>query len=512
MAMTVRDYDPAIRMPAGPTMAGAAALALFGLLWAAAMSLMSALMAARLLGISGFGLFRLGLSVVTVATAVASGGLHNALLTLIPKRDTREGQAAVTLGGAAWPATAVAGVLAIAIIIWRTPLAAALGDHGAGGLLAAMALSLPFLVLLAAVGAASRAAFAFTSAIIPGQIIRPALFTLSLVAALAWGMRSPVTVAWLFTGAAAAAAWIAGVAVSRVESYGTAWLRPTWRLDRDLVVLMTPLLGLAILQSVHESLPVWQLGRQSTASALGLYAAAERMAFLVAAILAAVNTVYAPAISVLWARAERDVLRDSFQRAARWTLLASIPVCLLLIFAGPGLLRAFGVEYQVAVPALTLLALGQMVNAGTGSVGYLLLLTGHARTVIWHYAAAVALLAALGAVLVPRYGPTGAAGAAALVIAGLNLAMVVQAQRRLRIVPFTRATLRILAAGLVGAGAGVVAARWAWGGTAAWPIGLAGTTAAVLGAYAAAAAGFLPDEDRVQVRKLWMVLRRRSQP
>lgn len=507
MALTAHGRDSAGRIPSTPAMAGAAALALSGLLWSALMSVVTAPLAARVLGVTNFGLYRLALSVVTVATAVASGGLHNALLTIIPRRGERAGLMAETLGRAAWQAATVAGVLAAAIAIWRTPIAAAFGYPQAGLLLAVMAVSLPFLVLLAAVQAASRAAFAFAAAIVPGQIVRPALFAVLLVAAWRWDVRSPVTVAWLFTAAAAMAACIAGAAVSRVGQFGTGWLRPAWRIDREFITLMAPLMGLAILQGIQESLPVWLLGRLSTAGAIGLYAAAERMAFLVAVILTAINLVYAPAIGALWARAERERLRESFQRVARWTLAASLPVCLVLIVAGQGLLRVFGVEYQVAAPALTLLALGQLVNAGTGSVGYLLLLTGHSRTVVWDVAVAVMTLAGLGSVLVPSYGVTGAAGAVAVVVAGLNLLMAAQVRARLHVVPFTRDTLRVLAAGLVGAGGGLLTYRWAWMSSTPWFAGLVGSSIAVLGAYGLAVSLLMPDDDRDRLRQTWAALR-----
>ncbi len=507
MALTAHGRDSAGRIPSTPAMAGAAALALSGLLWSALMSVVTAPLAARVLGVTNFGLYRLALSVVTVATAVASGGLHNALLTIIPRRGDRAGAMAGTLGRAAWQAAAFAGVLAAAIAIWRAPVAAAFGYPQAGLLVAVMAVSLPFLVLLATVQAASRAAFAFTAAIVPGQIVRPTLFAALLVAALGWDIRSPVTVAWLFTAAAATAACVAGVWISRVAQFGTAWLRPEWSIDQELVAVMAPLMALAVLQGIHESLPVWLLGRLSTARAIGLYAAAERMAFLVAVILAAVNLVYAPAIGALWARGEQARLRESFQRVARWTLAASLPVCLVLIVAGPGLLRVFGAEYQVAFPALTLLALGQLINAGTGSVGYLMLLTGQTRTVVRNFSAAVVTLVGLGVVLVPVYGPTGAAGAAALVMAGLNLLMVAQVRARLHVVPFTRDSLRVLAAGLVGAAGGILAFRWAWMSSTPWVVGLFGSSVAVLGAYGVAVSVLLPDDDRERLRQTVAALR-----
>jgi len=440
---------------------------------------------------------------------VASGGLHNALLTIIPRRAGRADAVAETLGRAAWQATTVAGVLAAVIAVSRVPVAAAFGYPQAGSLLAVMAVSLPFLVLLATVQAASRAVFAFDAAVVPGQVVRPTLFAGLLVAALGSQIRSPVTVAWLFTVAAAASAAVAGVWITRVPRFGTAWLRPAWRIDREVVAVMAPLMVLAVLQGIHESLPVWLLGRLSTARNVGLYAAAERMAFLVALVLLAVNLVYAPAIGALWARGEDARLRESFQRVARWTLAASLPVCLVLVVAGPGLLRIFGVEYQGAFPALVLLALGQLVTSGTGSVGYLLFLTGHIQTVVRTFVGAVVTLVGLGLLLVPIYGAAGGAGAAALVMVGLNLAMVARAKALLGIVPFTQDSLRVFAAGLAGAAGGMLTFRWAWMSSTPWAVGLIGSTVAALSAYGTALVVLLPHDDLDRLRQTLTALRHR---
>ena len=81
----------------------------------------------------------------------------------------------------------------------------------------------------------------------------------------------------------------------------------------------------------------------------------------------------------------------------------------------------FGTEYSRSALLLVILALGQLVNVMTGSLGYLLSMSGHERDMrtIVLLSGPFAMLAAL--VLIPLYGVTGVAVATALAVAAQNL-------------------------------------------------------------------------------------------
>jgi O-antigen/teichoic acid export membrane protein len=106
--------------------------------------------------------------------------------------------------------------------------------------------------------------------------------------------------------------------------------------------------------------------------------------------------------------------------AKMMTLLAS-PILLAFIFL-PGLvLTIFGSEFRDGSSALTILALGQFVNVATGSVGYILIMTGHERTERNIAASFVLINAILNFILIPRLGIEGAALATATSLALRNL-------------------------------------------------------------------------------------------
>ena len=91
----------------------------------------------------------------------------------------------------------------------------------------------------------------------------------------------------------------------------------------------------------------------------------------------------------------------------------------------------FGQEYTQAAHLLQLLIIGQFVNVITGSVGFLLNMTGHEKDMrnVVFFSGPLAL--GLGLFLTPIYGTTGAAVATAFALASQNLLAVFMVKKRL---------------------------------------------------------------------------------
>jgi O-antigen/teichoic acid export membrane protein len=139
-----------------------------------------------------------------------------------------------------------------------------------------------------------------------------------------------------------------------------------------------------------------------------------------------VNASLSPTASALWAQgdvAELQRLATSGSRAALGT--TALLVAGIVVFAEP-LLLVFGPEFRAGSTALVILAAGQLVNAFTGSVGALLVMTGHERDVAAGLAVGVATGIVLDLLLIPGLGITGAAigGAAAMSVWNVTLSVV----------------------------------------------------------------------------------------
>lgn len=89
----------------------------------------------------------------------------------------------------------------------------------------------------------------------------------------------------------------------------------------------------------------------------------------------------------------------------------------------------------MAYPALLLLTVGQLVNAITGSVGTTLAMTGEERCVLGGNLYALLLNLVFLLLLVPMFGPAGAAASTSISTIFLNIYLTHQARKRIGISP-----------------------------------------------------------------------------
>ncbi len=101
-------------------------------------------------------------------------------------------------------------------------------------------------------------------------------------------------------------------------------------------------------------------------------------------------------------------------QSARAILALAVPITLVFVLFGEQFLAlAFGPDYAAGHTALAILAIGQLVNAGMGSVGVLLNMTGHERDTMRGVAIAAVANVLLSLVLIPLFSTVGAAVATA---------------------------------------------------------------------------------------------------
>ncbi|MEW6580532.1 MAG: MATE family efflux transporter, partial [Chloroflexota bacterium] len=269
---------------------------------------------------------------------------------------------------------------------------------------------------------------------VPDQVLQPALFLAAVSIAYLAGraVASAQAAMALFVAATllalAFSAWRlrralppAVRAVAPV-SEGRAWLISA------IPFALTQ--GLIVLNVQVDSL---MLGTLDSAEAVAYYTVTQRLTMLITLPLISVGVALAPHIASLHAAGQRHELQRAVTGSTRLALGAALPVTLLYVAAGTFFLGLFGAEYRVARTALAIFSLGQLVNAATGPVGPLLLMTGHERAATLTTGLGVALHIVLNALLIPLWSIEGAAVAGGISIAAVNLTLAALAWRRLRI-------------------------------------------------------------------------------
>ena len=115
---------------------------------------------------------------------------------------------------------------------------------------------------------------------------------------------------------------------------------------------------------------------------VALYSIAARLSLLSTIALEAVNMVVAPLFSEAYKNSKVSELKKISVLSVRYLLLISLPVLVFFIMFSGDLLSIFGGDYKEAANVLRVLAVGQFFNAVTGSVSFLLIMTGGAAKVM----------------------------------------------------------------------------------------------------------------------------------
>jgi O-antigen/teichoic acid export membrane protein len=165
----------------------------------------------------------------------------------------------------------------------------------------------------------------------------------------------------------------------------------------------------------------------------GLYSAAARTGALVGLALVAGNAVVAPMIASCHSQGDVVGLRRVVRTGTRMALAGSLTLAAALVVFGREVLAFFGPEYAGSYAALLVLCAGQVISAGIGPVGYLLSLTGHERTAARVYGVCAVVNVAASAILIPRWGLTGAAVATAGSMVMWNVWLRVLVRERLNL-------------------------------------------------------------------------------
>jgi O-antigen/teichoic acid export membrane protein len=402
------------------------------------LTFLSAVILARTLGPAGYGVYAYVFALIAILAVPAQFGLPGLVV-----RETAKAQATrdwpLMSGLWRWTNT-VAGTVSLALAAVAGLAAWALASRFAASELTTFAwglLLVPLIVLGDLRGAALRGLHRVVAGQLPDMILRPGLLMLFVVAAVlvlppgrltaAYAMGLHALAAFVaFVGGALIlrAARPAEVRAAKMRTYA----RSAWRQS------VLPLAIMSGMQLIIQYTDILMLGLFRSADQVGIYRVVIQGGVLVVFGLQAVNMVVAPHFARLYRLGDTATLQRVATAGARASLLTALPVVLAFVFFGDFILRSvFGEPFAAGRTALAIIAVGQLVNAGVGSVGFLLNMTGHERDTARGMAVGALSNVVLNLVLIPPLGMNGAALATAVSMIIWNLLLWYFARRRLGI-------------------------------------------------------------------------------
>ena len=206
--------------------------------------------------------------------------------------------------------------------------------------------------------------------------------------------------------------------------------------DFDRATLLrssVPLLWVASMTMAMNWIATFALGAWSTVADVGVFNAASRVSFLVGFVLIAVDNISAPKFAALYKAGDQDGLARTARHTVRLMLLLAAPALAVIVLAPTRIMSLFGVEFQRGGLVLVILALAQLANVMAGSVGSLLMMTGHEKQVRDSNTLAAVICLLVSVALVPRTAALGAALAVAAALVARNVYEVLMVRRYLGI-------------------------------------------------------------------------------
>jgi O-antigen/teichoic acid export membrane protein len=170
-----------------------------------------------------------------------------------------------------------------------------------------------------------------------------------------------------------------------------------------------PLLFNSIFSIIALRVDLLAVGYYLGPEEVGIYSAAVRTAAIVGITLFAANTIVAPLIASYYARRDLAGLQDVVSLATMGAFWPALFIGAGVILFSKPLLGVFGAEFISARIPLILLVVGQLVNVGSGSVGLLMVLTGHERQSMFVVGVSALIISVACCFVVPSFGIIGAA-------------------------------------------------------------------------------------------------------
>lgn len=256
----------------------------------------------------------------------------------------------------------------------------------------------------------------------PEGLVNPLLVIAGIVALrLALGDRlsagSTVAVA---VGAAATAAVIGARLLRRALPRAARDAEPVYA-TRAWAMTALPLMLMGAISTANDQLGTIFVGALGSAREVGVFAVASRAASLIPFLLLAAVPTLMPSVVELHTRKDIEKLQHLLTRAARIVFYASTPIVIGVIVLAAPLLRVFGADFVDGATPLRILAIGQIVNIATGFPGMALIMIREAGKVTRIVACGTVANVLLCALLIPKFGASGAATAGATSIALTNV-------------------------------------------------------------------------------------------
>lgn len=227
-----------------------------------------------------------------------------------------------------------------------------------------------------------------------------------------------------------------GMDVAHVKAFAKS--RLTGKKQIEIYQYSVPLIFTQAVLLLNHNIDKYMLGYMLDSKTVGIYTVAIFVSNFSSFALDAVNGIFAPMIAELYGAGKIEELDYLYKKATRWVMIVNLAIFSMVVNFPDEIMMLAGKEFGAGGSVLRILVLGQVINSGVGSVGYLNSMTGHTRINLLTSVTAMVVNLCLNAVLIPDHGMAGAAASSAVSMALSNLLNFWFAHKKIGVFPYTK--------------------------------------------------------------------------
>ena len=405
---------------------------------------------ARVLGAGDFGVYAIGLNVFNILILLAPLGLDTTIMKYVSQAiglgETHRIRSYILVAGAV---TLICGAcFGLCLGLSSGWVAEKIfGKPELTRVLAVFAIGIPVAAVSAVLLSSLRALHDIRQFVSIKYVLEPVgKFVLAAAAVwIGWGLAGVLgAILAIFTvGAFATIACLL-----RMTGYHTGHHYAEWRSNAvTLLLFSAPLVVSNLFGIIAPRSDMLFIGAWFASSDAGIYSAASQTAAIIGLIMTAFHSAVIPMIGTVIARKDQVRLKLLYRFTSRWTMTLSLMIFVCFALFGGEILQLFGRDFAAGLPWLIILAAGHLVNSASGPATATIIMAGRPKIILMNAVVMGLFLIGANMVLIPRYGPLGAAWAMALHVGAGSVLFMAEARWLCGVTPCSRGMAKSLCAG-----------------------------------------------------------------
>ena len=408
-----------------------------GMFFMTAMAFVSNIVITRNLGVELYGIFVLVTNVFNFVVLISQLGFENAIIRFVPFYLGKEKDDKVK--GTILFGFRVLLLLSIMVLILSQLIAPFIAERIFNRpeiipLLRILLFSIPFSILAIVSYASLNGLKLIKFQVIAANILNPIIFFI-LVVICFWLGYSLVGLIWVMLIMGPINLALAYYFLNKKYFKTKRNIKPKVE-KKEVFQFAIPLYFNQFLNNAIKFIPIFIMGVFLTNKDIGIFNVAFKIAMIVSISLGAFKLIFAPTISSLFAKNNKQLINQLYKTITKWMLtIASVILVIIILFAET-ILSIFGAEFLTGINILLILMIGELINVAVGLVGNIIIMSGRPKIALYNSGITFIMITILCYLLIPEYGIIGAALAYTITVGITNVIRLIELYSFERMHPF----------------------------------------------------------------------------